>query len=70
MNATGGHTTSWGTMADKKMTWEGDARCRGNDVKIRDTEEMTAPKEMKVLGEYSKDGGKTWSKDHEATCKK
>jgi hypothetical protein len=70
MNASGGHSTVWGTVSDKKITWEGDARWRGADVKVRDTEEMVGPKEVKVLGEASKDGGKTWTKDHEATCKK
>ena len=71
VNARGGHGWAWGTIADKKVTWEGEQRWpSGVDVKARDTEEMVSPKEMKVLGEYSKDGGKTWSKDHEAVCKK
>lgn len=70
VTGTGGHAAEWGTVADKKITWEGDARAHGNDVKTRQVEEMTGPKEMKVSGEYSKDGGKTWAKDHEATCKK
>jgi hypothetical protein len=66
----GGHTVFTGTMADKKMSWEGDARWRDTDVKVRNSEEVVSPKEVKVMGEYSKDGGKTWTKDHEATCKK
>jgi hypothetical protein len=70
VNAHGGHGTAWGTVADKKISWDGDARWMGQDVKMRETEEMVSPKEVKVLGEYSKDGGKTWTKDHEATCKK
>lgn len=71
VNARGGHGWAWGTIADKKITWEGESRWPGGvDVKTRDTDEMVSPKEVKVLGEYSKDGGKTWNKDHEATCKK
>jgi hypothetical protein len=70
VNGRGGHGTQTGTMADKKVTWEGDSHWPSGDVKTRETEEMISAKEIKVVGEYSKDGGKTWSKDHEATCKK
>jgi hypothetical protein len=70
MNARGGHGTAWGTWTDNKISWEGDARWGGVDVKTRTTEEMVSPKELKVMGESSKDGGKTWAKDVEATCKK
>ena len=71
VNARGGHGAAWGTIAGTKTTWEGDARWVGGvDVKIRETHEVVSPKEVKVMGEYSKDGGKTWSKDHEAACKK
>jgi hypothetical protein len=66
----GTHSTSVGTIADKKMSFEGDAHWMVGDVKIRNTEEMVSAKEAKIIGEYSKDGGKTWIKDHEATCKK
>lgn len=71
VNARGGHSTSWGTIADKKITWEGEAHwATGTDVKTRTTEELISAKELKVSGEASKDGGKTWSKEFEATCKK
>jgi len=70
VNAHGGHGQAWGTQTGQKTSWEGEARWNGNDIKTRDTEEMVSPKEMHVVGEYSKDGGKTWNKDHEATCKK
>ncbi|CAN5909901.1 hypothetical protein BH11MYX3_BH11MYX3_42280 [soil metagenome] len=70
VNGRGGHRTETGTQAGTKITWEGDSRMMGNDSKVRDTEEMVGPKEWHVSGESSKDGGKTWSKDHEATCKK
>jgi hypothetical protein len=71
INGRGGHSWAAGTIADKKITWEGDAHwADGTDVKTRTTEEMVSPKEVKVTGESSKDGGKTWTKDLEATCKK
>ena len=71
VNGRGGHSSGWGTIADKKTTWEGEARWPGGvDVKTRETEEMVSPKEVKIVGEYSKDGGKTWNKDHDASCKK
>ena len=71
VNGHGGHGWAWGTIADKKVSWEGEARWPGGvDVKMRESEEMVSPKEVKVVGEYSKDGGKTWSKDHDAVCKK
>ena len=69
-SAMGNHSVSTGTMADKKVSWEGDAHWSVGDVKTRATEEMVSAKEVHIVGEYSKDGGKTWSKDHEATCKK
>src|SRR5262245_39391912 len=64
VNGHGGHGVEWGTATDKKLAFEGDARWNGNDIKTRNTEEMTSPKEVHVVGEYSKDGGKTWNKDH------
>lgn len=71
MNARGGVSWAWGTMADKKTTWEGESHWPdGTDVKVRGTDEMTSAKELHSTGEYSKDGGKTWNKDHDATCKK
>lgn len=69
-NARGGHGTAWGTTADKKVMWEGDAHFAMGDVKVRGSEELVSPKEAHVVGEYSKDGGKTWAKDHDITCKK
>jgi uncharacterized protein DUF1579 len=69
VNGHGGHTTAWGTASGTKVTWEGDARFGGADLKIRETEDAS-PKEVHIVGEYSKDGGKTWNKDHDATCKK
>ena len=70
VNARGGHGVESGTPNGTKVMWEGESRMMGNDVKTRETEEMVGPKEFHVMGEMSKDGGKTWSKDHDATCKK
>jgi hypothetical protein len=69
-NSRGGHGTGWGTAAGKKISWEGDSHFPTGDVKFRGSEEMVSPTEVHVLGEYSKDGGKTWTPDHELTCKK
>src|SRR5688572_4963169 len=71
VNARGGHSTAWGTITDTKVAWEGEAHWAGGTVvKMRITEEMVSAKEVKVTGENSKDGGKTWSKDLEVGCKK
>lgn len=41
------------------------------DGKFRETGDMTDPKAgVKMTGEMSKDGGKTWNKVYEMTCKK
>jgi hypothetical protein len=71
MTGRGGHTTGWGTIADKKVSWEADSTwADGSTVKLRTSEEWVSPKELKVMGEASKDGGKTWAKELDATCKK
>lgn len=67
-NGRGGHTTSWGTLTDKKVSWEGEARWNGNDVKTRTTEDMSG-KDVHITGESSKDG-KTWTFENDITCKK
>ncbi len=57
---------------DNKVVWEGDARSPMPGMaamKTRTTESMS-PKETTLLGEGSMDGGKTWVKAWEATCKK
>lgn len=69
-NSMGGHGTAWGTQADKKMSWEGEGRFSGTDVKSRYAEETVSAKEVHLSGEYSKDGGKTWKPDHDVSCKK
>lgn len=66
----GGHSTTVGTQSDKKISWEGDAVWGGEALKVRLTEELVSPKEVKEMAEVSRDGGKTWEKHHEAVCKK
>jgi hypothetical protein len=71
MHGRGGFGTAFGTVTDTKISWEGEARTpAGEDLKRRYTEELVSPKEMKVSGESSGDGGKTWTKQFEHTCKK
>lgn len=62
--------TSMG-MKDGKIVWEGDARATGMAMKSRATSDMSDAKAgVKMMGEYSMDGGKTFMKVWEATCKK
>lgn len=69
-NGMGGHSTTTATYDAKKVTFEGESSGMHGAVKVRNTEEMVSPKEVKVTGEVSKDNGKTWAWDHEAVCKK
>ncbi len=69
-NSMGGHSSGWGTQADKKLTYEADMRSMGTDEKTRNVEEMVSAKEVHLTGEVSKDAGKTWKPDHDITCKK
>lgn len=70
INGMGGHSTGWGTMADSKTVFEMDAVGPMGAFKLRHTEEVVSPKEVKITGELSKDNGKTWVFDHDAVCKK
>lgn len=75
MDSMGGSesTTSAG-MKDNKMVWEGDARSPMPGMaaaKVRETHDMSDMKAgVKMSGEMSMDGGKTWMKGWESTCKK
>jgi hypothetical protein len=69
-NSMGGHNTTTATYDAKKIMYEGDASGAFGVSKVRNTEEMISPKEVHVSGEVSKDNGKTWAFDHDATCKK
>jgi hypothetical protein len=70
VNGMGGWSTSTGTLTDKKFSFEGEAQGPMGTYKMRHNEEMISPKEVRVTGELSRDGGKTWVFDHDATCKK
>ncbi|MGE0868142.1 MAG: DUF1579 family protein [Kofleriaceae bacterium] len=66
----GGSDNMWSMgPKDGKVTWEGDCRMMGTSMKSRVTEQATA-KQMTLVGEMSMDGGKTWMKSMEMTCKK
>lgn len=73
MDSMGGSeaTTSMG-VKDNKVVWEGDSRSSMMPaMKVRNTHDMSTPKEgVKMTGEMSHDGGKTWMKSWEAVCKK
>jgi hypothetical protein len=56
-------------MKDNKIMWEGDARGPMGAAKLRDSEEM-GKDGVHVTGEMSMDGGKSWVKSHDVTCKK
>ena len=66
-------TTSMG-MKDNKMVWEGEGRSSmpgHTSMKVRSTHDMSDAKAgVKMMGEMSMDGGKTWVKGWESTCKK
>jgi hypothetical protein len=67
----GGHEISESSgMTDNKMVWDGAATGMGMTMKSRHTETIVGPKEMKMLGEYSMDNGKTFQKAYDVTCKK
>jgi hypothetical protein len=69
-NSIGGHNTTTATYDAKKIAYEGEASGPYGVVKVRNNEEMVSPKEAHVFGEVSKDNGKTWTFDHDVTCKK
>jgi hypothetical protein len=57
-------------MKDGKILWEGQSNSPMGPMKLRDTEEMNKDGSFHTLGEMSMDGGKTWVKEHDVTCKK
>lgn len=66
-------TTSAGPK-DGKLVWEGDSIGQvqmgpSHKAKVRHTEDMTDPKNVKMKGEMTMDG-KTWMTGYEVTCKK
>lgn len=70
VSAMGGHTVTTASYDAKKITYEGESSNMNGVVRVRHSEEVISPKELHVTGELSKDNGKTWVPDHDATCKK
>jgi Protein of unknown function (DUF1579) len=66
----GQHSTGWGTITDTKTSYEMEGTGPMGAFKMRHSEEMVSPKEVKVTGELSRDNGKTWVFDRDALCKK
>jgi hypothetical protein len=68
----GAEWTSSTGPKDGKLVWEGESQNQTpgmTKVKVRHTEDLSDPKNMKAKGELSMDG-KTWIVGYEATCKK
>jgi hypothetical protein len=58
-------------MKDNKIDWELTSHSAMGDGKFRDHEDLSDAKAgAKMWGEFSMDGGKTWTKVYEMTCKK
>lgn len=58
-------------MKDNKVEWESTTHSPMGDGKFRDHEDFSDPKAgAKMSGDFSMDGGKTWTKVYEMTCKK
>ena len=69
-NMGGAREMETASMTPEKTVWEGQGSMGGMMMKVRDTEEMGKDKSFHTVGEMSMDGGKTWVKEHDATCKK
>jgi hypothetical protein len=63
----GGYQVSTSTDG---VTWEGTSNSPMGVVKAKDTETLVSPKEQHLVGQYSKDNGKTWVNGYDVTCKK
>jgi hypothetical protein len=63
----GGYQVS--TSTDGSV-WEGTSNSPMGVVKAKDTETLVSPKELKLVGQYSQDNGKTWVNGYDVTCKK
>lgn len=58
-------------LVNNKVDWEMTSHSPMGDVAFRDHEDVSDPKAgAKMMGEGSMDGGKTWMKVYEMTCKK
>lgn len=63
----GGHATS--RSADG-ITWTGASRGPMGEMQIRDSETMLSPGRMIMVGQYSLDGGTSWSTGYELSCER
>lgn len=63
----GGHTVS--RSADG-VTWTGTSSSPMGELQIKDSENVLAPGKLALLGQYSLDGGATWSTGYELACTK
>ena len=73
-NMGGAEWTSSTGVKDGKLVWEGDSVSQmamgpSNKAKVRHSEDMTDPKNVKMKGEMSMDG-KTWMVGYDVACKK
>ncbi len=73
MDSWGASMTESSDGGTDKVVWTGDGRAPMPGMtthKTRTTETIVGPKNVKMVGEASMDGGKTWVTGWEADCKK
>jgi hypothetical protein len=63
----GGHAVS---SSSDGIAWEGTSHSPMGTMKSKDSETVVSPKEIKMVGQYSNDNGKTWVNGYDLTCKK
>lgn len=63
----GGHTVSRSTDG---VAWTGSSRTPMGELPIRDTETLLASDRMHMLGQYSTDGGASWSTGYDLSCER
>jgi hypothetical protein len=62
----GGYARSRSTDA---VTWIGESSGPMGEMKIRDTETLASPGELRMLGEYTLEDG-TWRTGYDLSCRK
>jgi len=55
---------------DNVIAWEGTAHGMGMTMKSKGNETLVSAKEIKMAGQASMDGGKTWVNSYDVDCKK
>lgn len=63
----GGHALSRST--DGKV-WTGESHGAMGSMQIRDTDQLVSPKELRVEGRYSTDGGASFATGYDLSCRK